>query len=601
MKGDFTRRTFHGANHYRGVLLQQGRVALDADWNEQVEIQQHHDETTARDVIGAGGGPKSGAGFGIVGPGGGVPRACPAGDLWLTAGRYYVEGVLCENEEPIRLAAQPDLPGVPLPDADGRYAAYLDVWHEHLTAVERPELREVALGGPDTATRSRTVWQVRLAQVPGTSTSAEVAASWSPDGERTTGRLRARAQAPDASSSPCLIPPSAGYRRLENQLYRVEVRDQPTGPAYVWSRDNGAVAARLATVDGDVLTLDASGREPSVFAKGDLVEVIDLDGTRRGELGALGHLTEISAATLTVAWAGDRPPDRLADPKLVRRWDCAEASPITGDWVDLEDGVQIQFDTDARYRNGDHWLIPARTALSGTDLDADLAGDVEWPVDAGGPAFRPPEGIEHRTALVALLDLAGGGWSLVSDCRRLFTPLADIPETPVPPPTLHVEGVLLRAPGSELSNGGGARLDDFLGGFTIRLDGTPPAGLAGTPVLVLTLDLPYPLLPSDRSDVRLPDDSAVVLGTRPLDLAGVISIDGRDLVWELPSEARAGVESLLNIANRVVDRVRCRLTVNGYAAVDGVPVTDFAMWFWVAVSDLDGKFDDSTFDRNVFV
>ena len=46
MKGDFTRVTFRSRNHYRGVLQQQGRVQLDADWNEQVDLQAHIDETT---------------------------------------------------------------------------------------------------------------------------------------------------------------------------------------------------------------------------------------------------------------------------------------------------------------------------------------------------------------------------------------------------------------------------------------------------------------------------------------------------------------------------------------------------------------------------
>ena len=153
--------------------------------------------------------------------------------------------------------------------------------------------------------------------------------------------------------------------------------------------------------------------------------------------------------------------------------------------------------------------------------------------------------------------------------------------------------------GTALGNGGGVRLDDFLGGVAVRLDGTPPAVPADSPVLVLTLDLPYPLFPSDRDDMGLPADSAMVLGTRPLDLAGTISIENRDLVWE--PLARAGVESVLTIANRVVDRVRCRLRVNGYEAADGGSVAAFAMWFWVAVSDLDGKFDESVFDRNTFV
>ena len=42
MQGDFTRLTFDRSKHYSSVLKQQGRVALDADWNEQVAIE-HHD------------------------------------------------------------------------------------------------------------------------------------------------------------------------------------------------------------------------------------------------------------------------------------------------------------------------------------------------------------------------------------------------------------------------------------------------------------------------------------------------------------------------------------------------------------------------------
>ena len=41
LKGDFTRNTFKKEKHYSGVRMQQGRVQLDADWNEQVDIQVH--------------------------------------------------------------------------------------------------------------------------------------------------------------------------------------------------------------------------------------------------------------------------------------------------------------------------------------------------------------------------------------------------------------------------------------------------------------------------------------------------------------------------------------------------------------------------------
>ena len=36
--GDFTRTTFDPTHHYSGVRMQQGRVQLDADWNEQLDI-----------------------------------------------------------------------------------------------------------------------------------------------------------------------------------------------------------------------------------------------------------------------------------------------------------------------------------------------------------------------------------------------------------------------------------------------------------------------------------------------------------------------------------------------------------------------------------
>ena len=45
------------------------------------------------------------------------------------------------------------------------YALYLEVWTHHVTADEEPALLEPALGGPDTTTRARTVWQVRAARL----------------------------------------------------------------------------------------------------------------------------------------------------------------------------------------------------------------------------------------------------------------------------------------------------------------------------------------------------------------------------------------------------------------------------------------------------
>lgn len=98
MRGDFTRWTFNRTKHYSGVLNQQGRVALDADWNEQIAIDLDDDRTVRRDLIGLCGGPQGQAGFDIV---------ITGGTLTVTAGRYYVAGIRVETIRPFRSPHNP--------------------------------------------------------------------------------------------------------------------------------------------------------------------------------------------------------------------------------------------------------------------------------------------------------------------------------------------------------------------------------------------------------------------------------------------------------------------------------------------------------------
>ena len=108
MKGDFSRQTFAARKHYTGVLMQQGRVQLDADWNEQGAIVRYRNETEAIDVIGGCGAPIHAAGFEITTDG---------KTLFIGPGRYYVDGLLAENDAgPIAYEEQAklDLPGANL-------------------------------------------------------------------------------------------------------------------------------------------------------------------------------------------------------------------------------------------------------------------------------------------------------------------------------------------------------------------------------------------------------------------------------------------------------------------------------------------------------
>src|SRR5215475_9227846 len=93
MKVDITRDTFRPQRHYSSVRLEQGRISVDADWNEQIAINHHHTRTTAHDVIGDTGTPKHEPAFQIV--------LSPDGkDLLISPGRFYVDGILCELETP---------------------------------------------------------------------------------------------------------------------------------------------------------------------------------------------------------------------------------------------------------------------------------------------------------------------------------------------------------------------------------------------------------------------------------------------------------------------------------------------------------------------
>lgn len=92
MKADLTRRSFDPLKHFSRVLMQQGRVQLDADWNEQAAILLHLVRRLAADVFPDGGG---GSGFGIT------PLKTATvlfDDFAIGAGDFWVDGILCELE-----------------------------------------------------------------------------------------------------------------------------------------------------------------------------------------------------------------------------------------------------------------------------------------------------------------------------------------------------------------------------------------------------------------------------------------------------------------------------------------------------------------------
>src|SRR5664279_2883598 len=96
MKADLTRNTFHWNKHYTRVLMQQGRVQIDADWNEQSAILLQTIRTLAADLIGPHGGPDDNLGYIVLQ---GLPALTPpVVDFGISNGHYYVDGILCTND-----------------------------------------------------------------------------------------------------------------------------------------------------------------------------------------------------------------------------------------------------------------------------------------------------------------------------------------------------------------------------------------------------------------------------------------------------------------------------------------------------------------------
>ncbi|MFP2929656.1 DUF6519 domain-containing protein [Pyxidicoccus sp. 3LG] len=425
MKGDFTRFTFDPGKHYDSVLMQQGRVQTDADWNEQVMIAAHRNRIEMLDIIGNTGAPQDllaggmGAFLAYYGP-----DANNINQLFINHGRYYVDGLMVESEAPLQYDKQP---GAVLPPAQGAgaYLVYLDIWKRHITSLEDPNIREVALAGADSGTRSQLVWQARVERIGDLGTNlatidpSEYGVAWQPAGTASTGALDAR----------------AGSTPLENQLYRVEVHrgGNANTASFKWSRDNGTVVARVTTYSPPVLasvvrngstvqvwqfnvTVDQTGRDSfSSFLPGHRVELGNEEFVLQRRPGVFGEITSVvgdvlnlevpaNSALLTSTDADVNP--LAGTDSTVRRWDntwnpdlatttLLDVGPdfTQGDRLLLERDITVRFATTRNaqpcfYRTGDYWLIPART----------VSGLEGWAVGEQ----QPPGGEPHYYAPLAL-------------------------------------------------------------------------------------------------------------------------------------------------------------------------------------------------------
>ncbi|MFA5083024.1 MAG: DUF6519 domain-containing protein [Hydrogenophilaceae bacterium] len=270
MKSQISRDSFQPGQHYSGVYLQQGRMILDADWNELTDIQKAGLVAALRDAISGtlvkdggipGGAPRVG-GLAIVA----VPNG--SANIRIQPGTLYVDGVPArlDGTDVLEIDRQP---GYPI-DADyngQNLKLYADVWDRAVTALERADLMDAALHGADTATRSQTMLQVKWC--PDTKDPLDEDENPAIGNAPLTLKLRLIASGGDACD-PCASQVKVD-ERLGNYLFRVEVHDYDPATQWLtlkWSRDNGAEACAVAAM-------------PNGFNQGDWVWEYFDDDTER--------------------------------------------------------------------------------------------------------------------------------------------------------------------------------------------------------------------------------------------------------------------------------------------------------------------------------
>jgi hypothetical protein len=464
---DLSRQLGDQRKQYAGVRHQQGRVLTDDDFNEASSIEAEELRRTRIHAIGAYGAP--GVGF--------LPASFAVSggklDFTLTPGELYLGGLRLETAGSEHFLEQKDwlnfdkatAPAPPAPGVKRTDLVWIEAWQQPVTAVEDSELFEVALGGPDTSARWRTMRRVHvMSGVTGSACPAAWAAALAsfapmgaiaPDMEMTTtATLTAGFTAPVTVGDLCSPPQPGGYLGAENQAIRVQMVD---AGHYTWGYNNAAplYRAKISAKGGQnvLLKLLTLPRDAAHWPLKDMVvELLPWsaalpNGERVSEVA--GHLckvlvsydpdnqtfeidTPLLASEGFANWTGrgdkaqfNDPADPDDDYLYVRVWDRGDdlASPAAIPVATTKlgnTGLSVTFNG-APLRPGDHWIISARPAAP--------AAIVPWQLAL--PSGAAPNGIRRYRAPLGLIEWTGTAAGsatgvLIDDCRPPFLPLTRI-------------------------------------------------------------------------------------------------------------------------------------------------------------------------------
>ena len=287
MPSDRSRTSDDLRQAYKAVVTQQGRVILDRDFNAMQDIINGELAADATDIIGPCGTPDNGFQISLESASSpptlwnppsplGPPAVGEEWDFLIAPGTMYVGGQRAVfpaygpgQTEPYTYSYfdQPDWINPPaLSSSPTTEAVYLHLFEQEVSAVEDPDLLDVALGGPDTTQRVRLMRRVE--RCAGTGTCSDAASYWEELGftlDAKTNRLLPQVQllasysTPPSITGPCDPVVTGGYLGADNQLIRVEIRNPNPNARYgspflLWGYDNASSLYRV-TASGHTLTL----------------------------------------------------------------------------------------------------------------------------------------------------------------------------------------------------------------------------------------------------------------------------------------------------------------------------------------------------------
>jgi hypothetical protein len=493
MSSDISRAPDDGRGPNTGIVAQQGRVIVDRDLNTLHTIVNTRAEAEARDVIGASGTPDDGFAVGLPegSPPFWVPPAPlglghePAFDFLIKPGTMYIGGQRIvfpaqQGGETITYAYfdQPDWPSPSPPVFRGETreeAVYLHAVEHELSAVEDPDLLDVALGGVDTTQRLRLVRRVERATVTSANCAdawAELTKTWLTRGlsfDAQTMRLTPTTKLlvgfdqSVAPPDPCDPVVTGGYLGADNQLIRVEIASaagigspaQP--PQLLWGYDDASFLYRVSGITANGTMLQLASDPPDAFhtpQANQAVEILrtaaiiggepdetDPTGQRTivrcvaEETGFVTTLTQpygpaaAGSTTKVLTLAQGLPAAYLSDtnPLFVRVWQGQQAFTI-GVPLDLVDpvttnttGVQVTISnpTGETLAVGSFWRLAVRPSTPQAVYPECLL-----------TAPQPPDGPREWVCPLAVINWRAAPAQRVHDCRQHFDNLVTLSKRP---------------------------------------------------------------------------------------------------------------------------------------------------------------------------